>query len=207
MNCNRIAPFYRFFEWGVFCGRLQEYRLAYLPAAKGKRHALILGDGDGRFTQVLTAHYPNLAIDSIELSAGMIAEAQKRVHAREHVRIMQGDALQFPFPAATYDVVFTHFFLDCFTNRKVSELIHRLSGVLTPECAWVVSDFREASDGWRKLYTGIWLRTMYWFFKCATGLETQSLPRYSRALEAAGFFKLREQVSKDGLLASELWQR
>ena len=79
MNCDRIAPFYRIFETAAFGRRLQKHRLVYLTAAAEKRRALILGDGDGRFTEVLTRAYPNLQIDSLELSAGMIAEARKRL--------------------------------------------------------------------------------------------------------------------------------
>jgi len=205
MNCDRIAPFYRFFEQAAFGGRLQRHRLAFQSAADGKRHALILGDGDGRFTEALALSYPDLAIDSIELSAGMAAEARKR--ARGNVSIQQGDVFEFPFRPASYDVVFTHFFLDCFEGESLDSLITRVSEALTPEASWVVSDFRQARLGWRRIYTGTWLATMYIFFGVATGLKTRRLPDYEWALASAGFGKSKEQVSADGLIVSQWWQR
>ena len=207
MNCDRIAPFYRIFETAAFGRRLQKHRLVYLTAAAEKRRALILGDGDGRFTEVLTRAYPNLQIDSLELSAGMIAEARKRLTEKENLRLTRGDALEFSFSSSSYDVVFTHFFLDCFNMDKLTALITRLAEALTPDAVWIVSDFRQAPAGWRKLYSQAWLFTMYRFFKFATGLRTQRMPNYGDVLELAGFKRRKEHISADGLLASEWWQR
>jgi len=205
MNCDRIAPFYRFFEHAAFGRRLQKHRLAFQCAADGKRHALVLGDGDGRFTEALARSYPDLEIDSIELSAGMAEQAQKR--AGNQVSVRQGDALEFPFPPATYDVVFTHFFLDCFNTMSLDCLVTRVSEALTPEASWVVSDFHQARQGWRQIYTSAWLVTMYCFFRFATGLKTRRLPDYEQTLASAGFVKSKEQMSGDGLIVSQWWQR
>ena len=207
MNCDRIAPFYEWIEKAAFGGKLQGHRLTFLRAAEGKQRVLVLGDGDGRFTQALAMTYPELAIDSVELSTGMVREARKRLTQNSYVRVIQGDVLNFDFRAARYDVVYTHFFLDCFNTKTARSLIGRLSTALPAEACWVISDFRVTNQGWRKLYTKAWLAAMYAFFRYATGLKTKRLPEYESAMEAAGFRKCQERVSTSGLIASEWWQR
>jgi len=203
VNCDRIAPFYWLFERIAFGGALQKHRLAFLSAAEGKRRVLILGDGDGRFTRaLLSAHPDGIEIDSIELSAGMVAQARKR-----NVSMIQADALEYPFRQASYDVVFTHFFLDCFASQQANTLIARVAASLTGRAIWIVSDFKQASSGWRKIYTRVWLAVMYLFFGFMTGLKTRSLPDHAPALLLAGFSKRNEQLSSFGLIASEWWQR
>ncbi len=192
MNCDRIAPFYRTFETLAFGTRLQRHRLAFLDTAANKHRALILGDGDGRFTRALATTHPTLPIDSIDLSHG------KLVHA---------DALPFPFPSATYDILFTHFFLDCFNPEELTSLIPRISQSLCPKATWIITDFQQAPGGWRSLYTRAWLNTMYTFFHIATGLKTRRLASYTGSLHAAQFTLQQQRISRDGLITSQHWQR
>ena len=206
MNCDRIAPLYEWFENAAFGGRLQAHRVAYLDAASGKQRALVLGDGDGRFTEALAARYPAMPIDSIEMSAGMVAQAGKRLSSNSQVRVIQDDVFRVDLAVASYDVVFSHFFLDCFEIDLVNRLIQQVSESLVPGGVWVISDFRQGRTGWKRFYTGAWLRTMYMFFRLVTGLKTSRLPEYRDRLSIAGFSMSREWVSMGGLIASELWR-
>lgn len=183
------------------------HRVRFLNAAIGKRRVLVVGDGDGRFTEQLAKAYPNLEIDCIEISAGMVTEAHKRVTAGARVRIIQADVLSFAFKNRRYDAVFTHFFLDCFGTGTVKTLVDRLSAVLGRRSVWIVSDFRQVDRGWRRMFTRVWIAMMYLFFRYATDLETSRLPEYRSALHTAGFILRNEHVSMGGLIASEWWQR
>ena len=205
MNCDRIAPFYKWFEKAAFGERLQRHRVTFSWAASDKKRVLVLGDGDGRFVEALITQYPHLEIDCVEISAGMVSETRKR--AGDKVRVIQGDAFYFPFPPRYYDIAFTHFFLDCFNANQLANLVPLISAALDGSAVWIVSDFRHAVSGWRRLYTGLWLKTMYLFFRFATGLETRHLPEYDQALEAAGFHRPKQHVSMLGLIASEWWER
>jgi ubiquinone/menaquinone biosynthesis C-methylase UbiE len=207
MNCDRIAPFYRMFETLAFGTRLQHHRLVFLDAAANKHRALILGDGDGRFTQALTCAYPTLPIDSVDLSPGMLIQARRRLLTNPNVSLTHADALKFPFPVATYDILFTHFFLDCFNPEDLATLIPRISQSLCPKGTWIITDFRQAPGGWRSIYTRAWLNIMYSFFYLATGLKTRHLASYCEELRAAHFTLLQERISHDGLITSQHWQR
>ncbi len=201
MNCDRFAAFYQIVETLGFGQRLQRCRTLQLKLAEGKRRALVLGDGDGRFTAELLRRNPRLSVDSVELSQGMITQA-----AKHGVSLIQGDAFTYLF-RQEYDVVFTHFFLDCFSSPEVRALAERVTTALSLDATWVVSEFRQAKSGWRKWYCGLWLKVMYAFFGLTTGLRTQTLPDYQTALVDAGFVKVQEDVSWDGLIASQVWQK
>ena len=49
--------------------------------------------------------------------------------------------------------------------------------------------------------------TLYFFFRCTTGLETRRLVDHHGVLERHGFRLARVESSWRGLLASELWLR
>jgi ubiquinone/menaquinone biosynthesis C-methylase UbiE len=203
VNCDSIAPFYRTIEYLAFGHRLQRHRLAFLNAAQGAQTALVLGDGDGRFLAQLSAAYPTLTIHSIELSARMLALAKRN---QPNVHFIQADALQIPFPGPCYDIIYTHFFLDCFTNQQVIWLAHKIRRSAAPGAQWIISDFRLADRGWRRLFTAAWLKTMYLFFRLATGLQTQQLPNHQRALTENGFLLCEEKRSFAELITSQLWR-
>lgn len=205
MNCDRIAPFYGWIERAAFGRRLESHRLYFMAAAQTRTRALVLGDGDGRFTAAMAEAYPALAIDSIDISGGMLAQARRRVPERVH--LMQRDILRSELPEAGYDIVFTHFFLDCFDGGELAKLIPKIADALSRDAVWVISDFKRAPGGWRKLYTSAWLTVMYRFFGVATGLKTTKLAPYEALLGAAGFRLRSDRVSRDGLIASEWWER
>ena len=206
MNCNRIAPFYEWFEKAAFGARLQNHRINFLHIALNKQRALVLGDGDGRFVQALAHEHPELQIDCVEMSSGMVAQARKRLAPGAKIQMIQCDAFEFDFARERYDVVFTHFFLDCFEDAALQTLLRLVSNGMKGHAAWILSDFRQAQSGWQKLYTGAWLTSMYLFFRLVTGLKTRRLPEYASALQKAGFSKHEEFVSMAGLIASEWWQ-
>ncbi len=52
-NFNRLAPVYRWLEWFTFGPILWKCRCAYLVEMMNRRAALVIGDGDGRFTAQL----------------------------------------------------------------------------------------------------------------------------------------------------------
>jgi ubiquinone/menaquinone biosynthesis C-methylase UbiE len=207
MNCDRIAPFYKYLEQAAFGNRLQKHRTAFIRDAADKRCALVLGDGDGRFAEALAMAYPNLEIHVIESSAGMVAAAAQRLNRHGNLQIFQQDVFEVRLAVNSYDIVFTHFFLDCFSNQELNDLVGRVSPALTSDALWIVSEFRQAASGWRKLYTRLWLSGMYRFFQITTGLIIAQLPSYPDALQIAGFHLNQQTLSSSGLIVSERWQR
>lgn len=192
MNCDRIAPWYRWLEYAAFGGALRRRREAFLFELGDPKKVLVLGDGDGRFLQLFTALYPHARVDAIDNSAGMIERAQARAPG---VTFHLADAREFPFEEE-YDLAVAHFFFDCFEDPELRALLGRIRTK-----SWLVSEFRNTKWSWPLL------RGLYFFFRLATGLRTRRLADHRAMFEEFGFRMEREQSALAGMLASEFWVR
>jgi ubiquinone/menaquinone biosynthesis C-methylase UbiE len=203
VNCDPIARWYRWLEYLGFGGELQRRRLAFLPQVASAQRALVLGDGDGRFLARLAEQNRGASIDCVDLSAGMLLLARNR--AGDRVTYHQADALTFPLPEAAYDLIASHFFLDCFDEAGIETLAARMACAAGSDAHWLISEFRQPLRGFSATWARGWLAMLYFFFGVTTGLTTKRLVDHRPVLERHGFRLVREQRARLGLLASELW--
>jgi SAM-dependent methyltransferase len=203
VNCDRIARWYRFLEYLAFGRALEQRRFEYLAEAAEARSVLILGDGDGRFTAEFVRRNPQAAVDFVDLSARMVALAKQRVGGA-NVRFRLGDARTISLEGK-YDLVVTHFFLDCLKEDELAELVKRVSACCVPEARWLVSEFELPEAGIERAGAKVLIRVMYFFFWALTGLEVTELPNYAPALARSGFQIVSRKTTLGGLLVSELF--
>jgi hypothetical protein len=210
-NFNRLARLYRWMEFFSFGPLLALTRRTFLGRLNQVRRALVLGDGDGRFTAGLLGANCNVHVDAVDASAAMLQALLGRAgsHA-DRVRVRQADIRVWQPPAAAvagppYDLIATHFFLDCLTNREIQSLTASLRGAVSPSALWVVSDF-AIPPGWRgRLFAGPVVASLYFCFRLLTGLTVQTLPDYAPILRQAGFTLFDRRSRLGGLLIAELW--
>jgi ubiquinone/menaquinone biosynthesis C-methylase UbiE len=211
MNCDLLARPYQALECIAFGRTLEKQRFAFLHETDHARRALILGEGDGRFVCELATRNGAIAVDCIEASAKMIEVAQRRLHSArvdhpERIRFLHCDAMEGIEGTERYDLVVTHFFLDCFSDAQTRALVRAVRSVCAPAAKWLIAEFRQPDRGWRKWHARCWLDTMYLFFGITTGLQATRLPDYRAALKAAGF-ELRDiRLAYAQMIGSELWQ-
>jgi ubiquinone/menaquinone biosynthesis C-methylase UbiE len=201
VNCDPIAGWYRWLEYIGFGGALQRRRTAFLRDVADARRILVLGEGDGRFLVRLVEQNGSAAIDYVDLSERMLQLARERAGS-ERVHFHRGDALKIPLPEGEYDLVCTHFFLDCLNDQNAAVLVDRVARASAPGARWLVSEFREAGM-WRRAIVGV----LYWFFRLTTGLQTRRVVDYRPLLTQRGFQLVRQETARLGLLISELWAR
>lgn len=208
MNCDAIARWYRWLESAAFGTALQRRRIAFLEYMAAATDALVLGDGDGRFLRDLLFRAPILQVDAVENSGAMAALAKARAgDGAARVHFHSSDARSLKYQPVAYDLIVTHFFLDCFSDDELSQLAPRLAASAKPGALWVVSEFSIPQGGLARLRAQIWIKLLYMCFGWATGLRVRRLPDYRRALRAAGFRLEREQFASWGLLTSQLWRK
>lgn len=203
-NFDRVARVYRWAEYLALGPTLERTREFFLPRLSGCTSALALGDGDGRFLAALLHQNPRLQAVAVDTSAAMLTLLQKRCGAR--VRTVQASALEVK-PEPRTDLVVTHFFLDCFTQKEVDALVRGLAAQLQPGALWVVSDFGPPRVRWLRPFAAAYVRSLYLAFRILTGLQVTRLPDPQRALTVAGFLRLDRKEFLFGLLYTELWQR
>jgi ubiquinone/menaquinone biosynthesis C-methylase UbiE len=211
MNCDRIASSYQTLEYLCFGKELERRRFAYLRETAASESALVCGGGDGRFLARLLRFNPRVQVDFVDLSREMAVLAERRIsgmghHFRSRVRFHVGDIRSFDPRSDGYDLIVTHFFLDCFSVTEISDVVSRLAAAARPDSQWLISEFQEADGRIIRIWTRAVIRMLYAAFRLTTGLHVNHLPNYARLLGAQGFRCRLHQKALGGLLGSALWQ-
>ncbi len=208
---DRLARPYRWFEYLTLGPLLERCRFALLPLIGDARHALILGDGDGRSAARMLTLHPHLSADLIDLSPAMLKVAHARVMATgtaDHVRFYCSDLraalpVQLRSPA---DLVTAHFLLDCLSPEEAASLIQRLIPLLAPGAALLVSEFAVPTRQPLRFLAASLITILYRAFAVLTGLGVRRLPDYAAVLRSSGFTLVDERTWLGGILRSELWR-
>lgn len=211
MNCDRLAAYYEILEHSLFGRLLEHRRFAFLGEMRTSQKAIVCGGGDGRFLARLLQVNARVEVDFVDLSSAMVELAERRVTGmgrafRKRVRFHVGDVRSFAAPADSYDLIVTHYFLDCFSNQELEDVVGRLASWGMPQARWVVSEFSEASGPIGRLWTRGVIRGLYAAFRFTTGLRVTRLPQYKAALASGGYFLRFEEDVLAGLLHSSLWE-
>jgi SAM-dependent methyltransferase len=205
-NFGRLARVYRWMEGLSFGPYLWRCRCAFLGEMLEAHKALVLGDGDGRATAALLKRNRRVRVTAVDVSEAMLRSLRRRAGADEvRVRTEARDVREWGPTEAAYDLVVTHFFLDCLTTDEVRRLAERLKPNLRPGARWVVSEF-GVPEGW----FGRWVARpvvgfLYRTFGVLTGLEVRRLPEWEAELRGAGFRQVGERRFLHGLLTSQIW--
>lgn len=205
-NFDRLAPLYRWMEFATFGPYLWRCRTAFLPSLADCRNALVMGDGDGRFTALLLSTNRRIRVDAVDASPAMLkALARCAGPNASRVQTWCADARAFDPPNADYDLIVTHFFLDCLTTEQIRALAEKIRKEAAPQALWLISEFAIPS-GW---FGAMIAKPVVWFlysaFGLLTGLALRTLPDHHDALRKAGFVLAKRRLWLGGLLASELW--
>jgi SAM-dependent methyltransferase len=215
-NFDGVARPYRWLEYLTLGRSLENTRNHYLPQLlhhhQTRHRALILGDGDGRFLAQLLASNPHLHADAVDTSAAMLRLLRQRCetaipNATTRLHTHQSNALTFPLEdsEASYDLIVTHFFLDCLTQSELDALIQRIVKNIRTGTLWLISDFR-IPPGPMHIPAKLFVRGLYLAFRILTGLRTTRLPNYATSLTQAGFVQISHQHRLAGILTTELWR-
>ena len=210
-NFDRIAAIYRWAEYLSLGPLLQRTRTRLLDQLDNPRHALVLGDGDGRFLEQLLLRYPQCTAVAVDISAAMLDKLRRRClrsvpNAATRLTTLQRSALEL-HPASNTDLVVTHFLLDCFSQPEVDALTTRIASQLAPGALWLLSDFALPDNQLLRPFAHLYIASLYVAFRLLTGLRVRQLPDPQSALQRAGMRRITRSTLLGGLLYTELWRR
>jgi len=207
VNFDRVARSYRLLEYlsfGPWLARCRTAQLAHLTTA---RRALLLGDGDGRFLARLLAANPTVTADVVDSSRSMLMLLQRRLRKsedRERICLHHADALTWN-PTGTYDLIVSHFFLDCFFPHQLEQLFDSVLPHVLPGAQWVISEFAIPRNTFAAWFARRIIAVLYRAFGWTTGLRVRALPDYATSLLRRGLILAQDQSYLGGLLCSQLW--
>ena len=211
MSFDVLAPHYRWMEWVLAGNKLQRCRTALLDHARPAKRILIAGEGNGRFLLECRRSFPFATITVIDASLRMLERARMRLRKSglksEEIEYIHLDILEWRPAKERYNLLVTHFFLDCFSEAELRQVVLRMAEAASEDAQWLVADFQMPAYGWRKRRARLIQTFMYAFFRPVTKLSAKQLAEPGPFLQAAGFARLESRRFDCGLLASELWQR
>jgi ubiquinone/menaquinone biosynthesis C-methylase UbiE len=210
-NFDPIARIYRYAEYLTLGPLLQRTRTHFLPQLTLCRRALVLGDGDGRFTAQLLTKAEDIRILAVDTSETMLNLLQRRCERATNrspvhrLRTIRASALEITPPRDT-DLITTHFFLDCLTQPELNTLTQTIADHTAPGTLWLLSDFGPPHPRLLRPFAALYIRALYLAFRILTGLRVTHLPNPQSALTAAGFHRIARHDLLHGLLYTEIWQ-
>ena len=205
-NFDGLARIYRWMELATFGPLLQRCRCEWIDKLSSCRNALVLGDGDGRFTKRLLDVNPLVTIEAVDASEAMLRALERRAEPhRDRVCMLRADLRRWHPQEKRYDLVVSHFFLDCLETEDVESLAWRVRDSVADGAVWVVSEFAVPTTQFGRLVAGPMVAGLYRAFGLLTGLAVRRLPDYSGALSRAGFQLEARRKRLGGLLVSDLW--
>ena len=212
MSFDAVAPWYRTLETLAFGGALQRARIACLDEEIGSpRRALIVGEGNGRFLAAILQRHPLIRVDCVDSSERMLGLARRHVLETSpdeigRVAFLCDDVTSWT-PHDRYDLIVTHFVLDCFSTQQVGLIVAKLAQAAAPNATWLLADFRIPETGFARAHARGWLAIMYWFFRSVAGIEAHELVDPSPFLRVEGFTLARQHLFRLGMVKSELWRK
>jgi ubiquinone/menaquinone biosynthesis C-methylase UbiE len=209
-NFDRLARAYRWMEYFSFGPYLQQCRRSHLMDMASCQRALVYGDGDGRFLAELVRRAPEIRATAVDASNKMLLRLAQRLPSEAQVRLVHADALACApaeFPDTPFDLIVSHFFLDCFNEAEIASLVARVNAATEKTAHWVVSDFAIPRRQPALLVGALIVRGLYLAFGLLTGLKTRSLPDHARVMRESGWVLEDRRELLGGLLMSECWRR
>jgi ubiquinone/menaquinone biosynthesis C-methylase UbiE len=212
VSFDRLARHYRWLETLAFGNALQRARTLWIDKIPAPQHVLIVGEGNGRFVCALVDAHGKIDIDCVDASAQMLRFARRRLlqkhpDASDHVRFLHEDINAWQPSDGCYDLVVTHFFLDCFRADEVERIVSKLSRAATKNADWLLADFTVPQAKLTRWHAKIWLGAMYLFFRLVAGIKARRLVDPTPYLKTNGFSCVGRSSSRGGILKSECWRR
>lgn len=211
MSFDTLAPHYRWMELLLAGNLLQLCRTSFLTQVSNARHILILGEGNGRFLAACNRHLPDAEITCVDASARMLSLAKERLDSSglntHRIEFVHADILEWTPPPATFDLVVTHFFLDCFRADQVNRIIAALANAALPRASWLLADFQIPPTGLARHRARIIHWLLYEFFRACTRIPERALTPPDGFLEIHHFKLVQRKIIGWGLLHSDRWMR
>lgn len=211
MSFEKLAPHYRWLEFVLAGEKLQRCRTAFLNPELKPDNILILGEGNGRFLVECCKLFPSSKVVCVDASQTMLRLAGRRLAQngmdRVNLELVHADALGWTPPKQSFDLLVTHFFLDCFREDQLPGLVERLAEAARPAARWLLADFQIPDRGLKRWRAKAIHQLMYTFFRITTRLPARRLHVPDGWLEHEGFSLKNRRVTDFGLLRSDLWSR
>jgi ubiquinone/menaquinone biosynthesis C-methylase UbiE len=141
----------------------------------------------------------------------MLALARERLQSAGldlgQIEYVHANALAWVPPSDAYDLIVTHFVLDCFPPDQLRRVVTQLAQAARADASWLLADFQVPPMGLRRYRAVIIHKLMYLFFRLTTHLPARKLTPPDDLLQGCNFVLRERQETEWGLLHTDRWER
>lgn len=199
---DAIAGIYDRLAGLVYGKSIVQAQLYFLDRVPPKARVLIVGGGTGWLLKALLLKCPDCTVWYVEASEQMQIATQRNVAGlAERVHFIHGTEQAIP-AGLQVDVVITHFYLDLFAENSLPDIVEHLLSFLRSRGLWLVADFVYRGRWWQALL----LRTMFFFFRITSGIESKQLADWHTVLLNGGLQENGSEFFFKGFIRSAIYR-
>jgi ubiquinone/menaquinone biosynthesis C-methylase UbiE len=189
-NYNNSAWFYDRLSALVYGKALIKAQVWLLKFITPGSKILLVGGGTGRILEEIVKIHPSgLQITYVEIAPKMI-ELSKEKNYGDNAVVFINDAIENVNLADDFDIVFTPFLFDNFTEENFQKLFTHIHQRLKNGGLWLNADFQLTGKWWQHIL----LRFMFIFFRLVCGIEGNKLPDIKKCFADHGYRLMDEKV-------------
>lgn len=202
-NYNNSAWFYDTLArlvYGKALVNAQVYLLKHIPQ---KAKVLIVGGGTGWILEEITRiQLSGLQITYVEIAPNMMALSKKRNVGNNQVTFIN-DAIENVDLPTNFDIAFTPFLLDNFTEESLNKIFTSIAVSLKPNALWLNTSFQLTGKWWQR----VMLQSMFILFKVICNIEASKLPEINRCFEEKHFKLIEQQNFFGEFIGARVYQK
>jgi len=196
---DRVAVVYDLLAHLVFGNKLDRAQQVFLNELAMHNKVLIVGGGTGKILEWLPEELA-VQVDYLELSEKMLSKAKRRKSRASLTRFIQGNILEHH---GAYDVIIANFFLDCFAEETLHQVLSKVSGVMIKKGKLIVTDFCPVNEKAPRFLNGL----MHRFFKLTANLEADHLKDIRGIMRTSGFMETSYKEMNKGQLFTGVYTK
>ena len=193
-NFNFIAPFYDSIAKIVFGQSIKRATHHFLTDIGRNDRVLVIGGGTGR----LLSELPETgSITYLEKSSKMLSLAKAR-KASQTINFVNADFFDFN-SSQTFDAVICPFFLDCFSQVHLVEVLSNIHEILRKDGQLIVTDFQQGKSP-------VLMKLMHLFFRVVSSLNAKRLEDIHHFVLKSGFKVEKEEFFHKKMIFSRVYR-
>jgi ubiquinone/menaquinone biosynthesis C-methylase UbiE len=202
-NYNNSAWFYDRLSALVYGKALIKAQVYLLKFIEPDSKVLLVGGGTGRILEEIAKTHPSgLKITYVEIAPKMVELSKKRDSGSNEV-IFITDAIENVKLADDFDIVFTPFLFDNFTEENFQRLFAHIHQSLKSGGLWLNTDFQLTGRWWQHIL----LRSMFVFFRLICRIEGNKLPDITKCFADHGYESVDQQTFYGKFILSSVYRR
>ena len=207
-----LSPMYNKISQAFFGKSLINSQKYFIPNLKKAKSVLILGGGTGEILADLMKFQISEYYYYLDISQGMIDRSEKLISEKfiENINQVRFDCGSYQNISVhpPFDLVITPYFLDCFKEKEVENVINLLHSKLADGGEWLFVDFNVSNKSFiSKISSYLIIKFLYLFFNVLCRINVYQLPNFSKYFSEQKLEVISEKYFLQEMLVGRIYKK